>query len=502
MQNKDYVSVRFEPMGKTRQVKKGTPLIDLVNEYGMEFPCGGKGTCGGCRVKILDGKINRTDKHLELLKKTGLEENEALGCQVTIDYDVTLELLQLESLILTDNTPFDFKPGEGHAIAIDLGSSTIVAQLLSLKTGVVKDVISRINPQVRYGADIMSRIEFAVHQEGHGKLVELIRQEIGRIVKEILAKNHVTVKKIGLVGNTVMHHIFCDIDLSPLSMYPYESKDTGIKKFTPGHLGWDKNIQAEIIFYPSIGSFVGSDILAGIFTTGIYKAEKYNILIDLGTNGEIAIGNRNGILCASTAAGPAFEGATISMGMKASAGAVSSIDKNGSNGLAIHTVSNMAPIGICGSGLIDAISVFVEQGKIDETGLICNEHEKIEIIHPVYITQRDVREFQLAKSAMRTGIHIILEKSGIKYDDIDNVYFAGGFGNFVNIQNIKNTGLLDKTFKNIHKAGNTALNGVKQCMFKDDAEIMDVLRKCSHLSLESDPNFQDHFANNMFFFQQ
>jgi uncharacterized 2Fe-2S/4Fe-4S cluster protein (DUF4445 family) len=207
----------------------------------------------------------------------------------------------------------------------------VVAQLLDLARGEVLAVRSALNPQARFGADIMSRVAHAMEPAGHAKLVSVLRTQVGKMVSQLLEASPVPASPltdIVLVGNSVMHHLFCALDVSPFSHYPFESGTLAQKDFAAEELGWDTPGNPQVRFLPCIGGFVGSDILAGIFATGLHESSVPLVLVDLGTNGEIVVGDRNRIICASTAAGPAFEGARIYMGMRAATGAVSAVAWN------------------------------------------------------------------------------------------------------------------------------------------------------------------------------
>ena len=490
-------TVRFEPIGRVYEVTHGSPLHDLIHEYGVEFPCGGEGTCGGCKVKLLNGFINLDDHHRALLNKQRLDDTWRLACLSYITEDVTLEVHQYESLILADNTVFSFVPQSGHGIAVDLGTTTLVAQLIDLANGHVLDVQTAMNAQSRFGADIMSRVLHALDAEGAAQLTGMIREQIGGMVAELLKNKKTDLQKILIVGNSVMHHLFCGIDVKPLSAYPLESPDTAGKTFTPSELGWNLDAKVRVTFMPNIGSFVGSDILAGIFASSIHKSEKYIALIDLGTNGEIVVGNKNKLVCASTAAGPAFEGTNISMGMKATTGAISSVHLHEGK-IHAHVIGNASPRGICGSGLIDAVSALLETGDIDIAGQISGDREKIAVAGDVFLNQKDFREFQLAKAAIAAGLDILIRHLGITHADVEKIYIAGAFGTFINLQNTINLGMLEFPAEKISKLGNSALIGAKMFLFNNTAQD-EILPLCSHISLESDKNFQDVYVGKMFF---
>jgi uncharacterized 2Fe-2S/4Fe-4S cluster protein (DUF4445 family) len=492
------IKITLQPIGLEIPVQAGTPLMDILHEYGIEFPCGGKGTCGSCRFRLISGTIPVTSSHASLLADIGLPEDMRLACMSAPYSDITIEIPQLETVILADNTRFEFEPHQGFGIAVDLGTTTLVAQLLDLSTGQVVNVVTARNPQGKYGSDIMSRIEFALHEGGAEILKQIIRDRIRDMISTLLSGHTAGINKIILVGNTVMHHLFCGINVKPLSYYPFESPNTGIRKFSPSDLGWSLDNSPEISFMPSIGSFVGSDILAGIFATRLHLGNNYQVLIDLGTNGEIVVGNRERIICASTAAGPAFEGARINMGMTASTGAISSV-KSSNGKFSCHTIGNIRSTGICGSGIIDAISVFLDKKLINDFGDIQSDKKEIFLDSNVFLNQKDIREVQLAKSAVASGLEILYRQLNIAADNIENLYIAGGFGNFINLANSRRIGLLDHPEERIRKMGNTALIGAKIFLFTGYDRIDEVLKITKHISLESDPEFQELFINNMMF---
>jgi uncharacterized 2Fe-2S/4Fe-4S cluster protein (DUF4445 family) len=355
--------------------------------------------------------------------------------------------------------------------------------------------VTSLNPQVKYGSDLISRIQSCLDGE-QGRMQELIRHKVGEMIRTMLRKHQVDIMKVVLVGNTVMHHIFSGLDVQPLSCYPFESPHLGMQQFTPAQLNWDIPDQAMIHFYPSIGSFVGSDILAGIAATNMAERGKCIVLIDLGTNGEIVLGNRDRIICASTAAGPAFEGAKISQGMRAVTGAISSIWSAHGNTVS-HVIGNVPAKGICGSGLIDAMAVLLKQGQIGSFGEINSGEERIRLAPSVYLTQQDIREFQLAKAAVAAGLQILLNQMGISFSDVDQVYIAGGFGHFLNLKHVVHTGLIETTEEKMVKMGNTALIGAKMFLFQDESFVRDILQRSRHINLEGDSDFQDIFIEKM-----
>ena len=499
---KQSCTVTLIPLGRKLEVAKGSLLSDAIHDLGVEFPCGGKGICGNCKVKLLDGEIEMTPAHRAVLSRKGLLPQWRLACLSRVEQDITIEVAQFNNIVLADETPFQFTPRSGWGIAVDLGSTTIVSQLLNLSTGHVEAVQTDLNPQTRYGADIMSRISYAMQSpEAAQTLTELVRETIGTHIARLSAQASGEITAIRIVGNTVMHHLFCGLDVTPLATYPFESPDNRMYHFSATELGWGdspKLSHTRITFLPNIGSFVGSDILAGIYAAGMFSSEKPRILIDLGTNGEIAVGNRNGILCASTAAGPAFEGCNISCGMRASTGAISSISLNEGQPQ-LHVIGQVEAVGICGSGLIDAIYTGVQQGKISPDGVIKNVSATLPLTDRVQLTQKDIREFQLAKAAIATGVELLLREQKIDRREVEKVFIAGGFGNYINLEHAVGIGLLEFDPQRIVKLSNSALIGAKMFLFEEDTAINQLLPNTGHFSLESSPAFLDVFCEKMAF---
>ncbi len=487
--------IRLQPLGKELVANKDTPLIDVLHEYGIEFPCGGKGTCGKCKVKLLDGEIETSGLHKKKLRQLKLGEEWRLACLSKCTEDITLEVDQFTHIILADESEFDFTPLEGYGIAVDLGTTTIVAQLVDLTAGRVIAAESSLNPQVKYGHDLIARIEASISGKA-GEMTQLIRGHVGQMIASILSAHPVSLNKAVIVGNTVMQFIFSGSELVPLSSYPFHSNNLAMKKFSPAELGWGFRVKEKVFFYPSIGSFVGSDILAGIAATGLHKKDKLTALIDLGTNGEIVLGNRSRIICASTAAGPAFEGATISMGMRAVSGAISSIVEH-EGAMQTTVIGNVAPKGICGSALVDAVAVFRKNNLIGSFCEINSGEPNIMVAQPVKLTQKDFYEFQLAKAAIAAGLTILARALSVKVSNIEEVYIAGGFGSYLNINHVVATGMIESEPWKIHQLGNTALIGAKMFLFSDTKVVENILAKTTHINLEGDPDFQDTYIQKM-----
>lgn len=491
--------VKLEPIGKVCEVNSNTPLRDLIAEFSIEFPCGGNGLCGNCKVKLLAGDIKISEQHARILQKKQLSSEWRLACYSYITEDVTLYIHQCEHIIQTDQTIFSMQPESGYGIAIDLGSTTIVSQLVNLQNGHIEAVSTALNPQSIYGADIISRISYALSSQEHSiQLCQLIRNGIKKLIQEIIEKKPYEIRKVMISGNSVMYNLFCALDISSLAAYPFQSRENNIQEFTPQELNWPLPFECNIFFLPNISHFVGSDILSGIEAIQMHKKKRFQALIDLGTNGEIAIGNREKILCTSTAAGPAFEGLQISQGMRASTGAIYQIDENRNQ---IKVIGNSEAIGICGSGLVDAIHLFLKQKKIDYSGTIIGDSHFLPIHGKIGLTDKDIREFQLAKAAICTGIEILTKELGISINDIEHFYISGGLGNYLDIDKAINVGLLEVKHKEqVRKMNNTALLGTRMFLFENTLhDRTTILSIAQHCSLEVHPSFQDIYCEKLFF---
>ncbi len=499
----NYVRIELQPLGEVFEVEKGTPLQDVLFEHGVEFPCGGKGRCKGCRVRVLSGQIPLDARQEYVLSPREIEDGWRLACAGRADTNLVLEIAQWETNILSDESRFAFTPREGLGIAVDVGTTTLVAQLVDLTNGQVRAVQSALNPQARFGGDIMTRVQHGLTDDGREELCRIIRGEIGRLIGLLL---HVAdgpiqpVRLITLVGNTVMHHLFCGLDVRPLSAYPFESPTLGAQRFSANDLGWSIPGDPAVCFLPCIGGFVGSDILAGVLATRLHESVPLVGLVDLGTNGEIVIGNQTKMICASTAAGPAFEGARIAMGMRAATGAIAEVHVE-DKGWKCHVLGNAPARGLCGSGLVDAAAVGLELGIIQPNGRLNGDGESWILMPPVALTQKDIRELQLAKGAIAAGFQILREMWADEAGELSRLHLAGAFGNYINRGSARRIGLLDFPLEKIVPSGNTALLGAKLALFHDaeDIDFFPLLGRIEHISLSVHQRFHEVFAEAMLF---
>ena len=469
------------------EVPRGASLISPLSLHGIEFPCGGTGLCGGCRVRVLDGSLPISEQDSLLFSSEDLKNGWRLACQASAGVPLVLECEQWHMDVLADDSVLSGRGKKGLGIAIDLGTTTIAAQLVDLATGNVLAVETELNPQAPFGSDVMSRTRAAL---SGADLATVVRASLRSMIAKLARGREHEIVEIILVGNSVMHHLFSRLDVEPLSHAPFHSPNLGEQRFSVEELGWPLPASCCIRFARCLGGFVGSDILAGILAVGMSTSQDMLALVDLGTNGEIAIGNRNGILYASTAAGPAFEAASIRMGMRAHTGAISRVSY--SNGeMHATVVGDAEPRGICGSGLVDAVAVGLETGAILPSGRIANGTKLFPVAGPVVLYQSDIRELQLAKAAIAAGFRLLLRSLGANAGDLKRIHLAGAFGNYVQPVSAVGIGLLEFPRPRILPSGNTALRGAKMLLLSANEPP---LPHIEHVALAVDPDFQDQFV--------
>ncbi|MDR3719515.1 MAG: ASKHA domain-containing protein [Bryobacteraceae bacterium] len=467
----------------------GASLRDRLFELGVEFPCGGTLLCGSCRVRVVAGDVPVTAEMREVLTGAEIAQGWRLGCFAVANGPVTIEVEQWSAPILTGHETLRAEPRDGFGIAIDLGTTTLAAQLVDLTSGEVLATETALNPQARHGADLMSRIGFDGAQPG--VLRGLIRTELGAMAAHLAAGR--TVSEVLICGNTAMHHLFCGLSVDALAEAPFRTPYLDAQSFHAPDLGWSTDIAGPITFLPNIGGFVGSDILAGLIACGLIRRPALTAFADLGTNGEVAVGSSSGIVCASTAAGPAFEAGRIGMGMRAGAGAIDRVDwRDGA--LHCRVIGGTAARGICGSGLVDAAAALAESGLVLPTGRMSNGVKEIALAEGVILTQSDIRELQLAKGAIAAGALLLRDRLGVEKPA--TFHLAGAFGNYVRAQSARRIGLLPDDSEVVAE-GNAALRGTRLLLLRPSSReslIEETLSRTEHVELGGEAAFQDAFA--------
>ena len=438
--------------------------------------------------------------------------------------------------VLVDHRLIDFEPGdttrECCGVAMDIGTTTLVGSLLDLCTGEELAIASRMNPQVAFGDDVLSRIGHAeTSPQGLAKLQELIASAASEMIDEMCREANIApgrVYEVAFAGNTTMLHMLCGLDPRQLGQVPFVPVHARGLVLPASELGISIHPGGRAYVFPVIGGFVGGDTVAGMLATHIADTDSPVLMVDIGTNGEIVLVHDGQIYAASTAAGPAFEGARISCGMRATSGAIEKVLFDGD----VHAsvIGDVAATGLCGSGLIDLAAELLTAGIVAPTGRMLDPDElgddlpaelrrrvrlgqddQSEFLiaqgpqdgSPVALTQRDIRELQLVTGAIRAGVAILLRQAGIESSQLKQVLIAGGFGSFIRRNHAQRIGLLpgDVDHQRIHYVGNASLNGARWALLSTEARSRaeELARSARHVELSTDTNFQMEFAEAMIF---
>jgi uncharacterized 2Fe-2S/4Fe-4S cluster protein (DUF4445 family) len=541
--------VRFLPSGKEVYVLLGTRLVEAASEADLllDVPCGGEGLCGKCRVMVMSGAAQPTDADRRWFSDAELQAGWRLACQTAVCGPMEVQippssqpavhhqiLMQGEC----ENKPCDFEPDAAAmdtlAVAVDLGTTTLVAALLDRHTGEERAVVSQLNPQTQFGDDVLSRIHYARQNlAGLRRLQQVVMQATDEMIGELCRQADVSrgrIREVVFAGNTTMQQLLCGIDTRSLGEAPFRAAGKKSLTLPAALLGLHVHPQGNGYVMPVIGGFVGGDTVAGILATGMTETDGPALLVDIGTNGEIVLWAGGKLIAAATAAGPAFEGARISCGMRGCTGAIEKVVVNESR-LQIHVIGHVAPTGLCGSGLIDAAAellrhkLLTPQGRLltpdqlpndvpadlAERVVVHDEQAAFRLVsaeesgcgRPILLTQRDLRELQLAAGAIRAGIVLLLRRVGLESTNLQHIFIGGGFGNFIRRSNAQRIGLLpgEVEHRRIRYMGNTSLAGARAAALSHQARKVaeELAQRTQHVDLSTDPAFSDVFADAMLF---
>jgi len=480
---------------------KGKRLSTYLAEagYPITADCGGRGKCGKCAVTVVSGSFSSSpDGQVPAIPD---DSGKLLSCRVFCNGEAVILLPVTKGSGITAPTerPSAAVPYEACGVALDIGTTTLAAALVHRTDGSILRTTSRLNPQKSFGADVMSRIQAVMENEAHLLTMQKLLLEDVRAMLEALTDGH-TVSHLTVAGNPTMLHLFCGISPVGMGAYPFTPVFTDTKVLSGQDLGLPAD---QITLLPSVSAFIGGDLTAGMISCDITNHAAPVLLVDMGTNGEMILytGKAHGdkLYGTSTAAGPALEGAGISTGTGGVSGAVSSVVWNGVS-LQYETVDHAPPIGICGSGLIDLVSLLLLRGIMDETGYL--EEDPFPYAEKLTLTGEDIRAFQLAKSALRAGMEVLCETAGISPQDLSALYIAGGLGQYMRMDSAMQVGLLPDCPKQIVQGvGNTALKGAAMAL-QDPAWIERITadaRRCETVALNLSPSFSDKFMEYMLF---
>jgi uncharacterized 2Fe-2S/4Fe-4S cluster protein (DUF4445 family) len=437
--------------------------------------------------------------------------------------------------VVCDEVLIDVEPGDTtarrYAIAFDLGTTTVVATLLDLETGQPAEVRSMLNRQQPFGADVISRISATMLQEDALDALQARAQEtLAQLTEEVCTAAGVDpgeVYEVSVCGNVTMVQLALGIDPEPLSMAPFVVAAHELPPATAADFGVHVHPRAPAFVFPSLGAYVGGDIVAGLLATGMTRDRRLRLFIDVGTNSEIAVGDQDRVLATAAPAGPAFEAAQIRCGMRAAEGAIEGV-KIAGGAMELEVIGDAEPIGLCGSGLVDCVAELVRAGLLDHSGRFVDEEtaaaaapalagrltkvgeERVFVLHPrgpepadtVYLSQRDVRELQFAKASIATGWQILLRELGIGPDAIQQVLLAGSFGAYLSPASAVRIGLVPRlALPRIVSAGNVAGEGAKMAALsvRERAEARSIVREVSYVELSGRTDFNDLFIDQLAF---
>ncbi|MBO5295376.1 MAG: DUF4445 domain-containing protein, partial [Clostridia bacterium] len=487
--------------GKPTLAVCGIIISELING---EKPCGGHGKCGKCKVFAKGTLSALTDAERKHLTADELARGIRLACLTYALGDCEIETLteRADTQIVTDGAlpQIELNPAfTQYGVAIDIGTTTLAARLYDTKGKPLAET-SRLNPQQEWGADVISRIEAAL--DGKAKdLAGAIRKALDEILSELATKADIDTNSIDgvvITGNTVMLSLLTEESVEPFSHAPFDAKRLFDETLTAKSLELTSLMPDTAVYLPPcISAFVGADTTCAILATKLTEKNEPAMLADIGTNGEMALWSNEALTVCSTAAGPAFEGVGISMGMRGAVGAIDKVTVT-DGALHAHVIGDVEPKGICGSGLIDAVACMLDQEILDESGFL--EDEPFEIKAPVTLTQKDIRMLQLAKSAICAGLLTLIKTERLQPSDIQTLYIAGGFGNYLNMQSAGRIGLLPNDLTTCSKAvGNAALAGAAMLLLNAQIkeQAVKLAKSTAILDLSTNPTFSDLYMSGM-----
>ncbi len=477
--------------------ESGTLLYDLLSKNGkLDAPCGGRGMCVKCRV-VVDGES-------------------LLSCLYTVTKDITVEMPQKSTIgeIVSSGYCKAFTPDkydEGlYGVAIDIGTTTVVATLVELSTAKELLSLSCLNSQKAYGQDVITRIHYSSEKpDGVKELQEIIVGDLRRLIEQLCIQQKVNskqIKRVTVGGNTTMIHLLVGVDPISIAKSPYRPAFSGAVRISAEELGLPIDEEALVYCLPAISSFVGGDITAGILACDLSALQEKVLFIDIGTNGEIALSSKGEICCCSCAAGPALEGMNISCGMRAAHGAIEDLTIEYDKVL-YKTIGGVSAEGICGSGLLAAISEMRRAGVIHPTGRLLShplvqkiDDKKVFVIDSekkIYLTQKDIRQVQLAKGAILSGVTALLNQAELTPEEVDRVIVAGQFGAHLKPESIIGVGLLPAQWiDRISYVGNTSKTGALLCLLAEEEckKAEEVITDAVYIELSTLEGYEDSFV--------
>lgn len=591
--------IDFEPVGRRVQVTESVTVLQAARDAGVGLAavCGGKGTCGRCRVQALSGRVSPpTPAELEFLDTDELAAGYRLACQTEVRSDLKVyvppgsltapQRLQVEgwmlsvvpappvvahTIHLSEPSLADLRSDEArlravlpapdvpvdvavlrqmpvnlrahgwaatvglrevggvvsiHApdttllgLAVDLGTTKIAGYLVELSSGQTLATAGVMNPQIAYGEDVMARISYAMGSPIQAaELQRVAMQALNDLARDLcqqVERAPEDIVEAVVVGNTAMHHLFVGLPVRQLGLAPYLPAVSEALDIKARDVGLEIALGGHVHLLPNIAGFVGADHVAMLLATGIHDAEHVVIGLDIGTNTEVALQAGGRLITCSTASGPAFEGAHIRDGMRAAVGAIERVQLIGGRA-EYQTIGGVLPVGLCGSGILDAVAALRQAGILDSRGAMGSHPrvrngknglefvivEAVETGHgrDLVLTRRDVGEIQLAKGAMRAGMNILLKEAGLSEDDVDEIVIAGAFGTYIDVHSAVAIGMFPPLpTKCFHQVGNAAGMGARMALISMEQRALAarIARRAEYVELTNVPSFMEEFARAM-----
>lgn len=518
------LSLKLENETKELELAGGISLMEALRSQGLypgEAPCGGKGICGRCLMEVSGQLSPPSPAELALLSPG---ETRRLACMAVIEGDCSVTVKASGQKTAVESSTTAYRPDLGLCglgAAVDIGTTTVVLYLYQLESGECLAVISDANAQRSFGADVISRIQYTMENPaGLSTLRDRIRCQLNELLSQALSQAGRTgqeLLRLSIAGNTVMLHLLAGLDPASIATAPFTPKSLFGEYYTAQSLGLDAAPNAQAYLIPCLSGYVGGDISAGLTAVRAAAAQEPILFLDLGTNGEMALGDEKGLLCCATAAGPAFEGGCISCGMSALPGAVDKVWLDNGK-LSFSVIGDLEASGLCGSGLLDLVAVLLELGVIDETGRLLPPEEAPEdyagyisqtqggtafhLTPGLRLTGKDVRQLQLAKAAVAAGIETLLAHAGLEASAISRVYLAGGFGAWLRPESAAKLGLFPYgLLPKVQAVGNSAGAGASDILLSSKARLAleETVEKCRYMELSLCADFNERFIDCMAF---
>ncbi len=519
--------IDFEPLGRRVEIQAGKTLLAAAQAAGVGLAsvCGGAGTCEECRLRLAAGKLTPpTLVEQAALSESDLANGIRLACQAEPLSDVKLDIppesltsaqrLQVEGLETSIAVNPAIRTPGAYGLAVDIGTTKLATYLVQLETGATTAKSGAMNPQIAFGEDVISRIAYAGREPDGAKRLQIeLVKTLNKLLVEMCAEAHITPNSVldsVLVGNTTMHHLFAGLPVEQLGRAPFAPAITQALTLPASELGLNLGPGAKAYLPPVIAGYVGSDHIAMLLATDAWKSPGTIIALDIGTNTEISLVANGKVTCCSCASGPAFEGAHIHEGMRAAPGSIERA--RWSDGKILwQSIENMPPVGICGSGILDIVAAMQDGNLVKPTGvmkkgigseIVIVPAEQTGLGRDLVVTRKDVHEIQLAKSAIRVGVEILLENAGLTYADLDEFIVAGAFGTYLDLRSAVRTGMFPPLpMDRFHQVGNAAGVGAKQMLVSVDKrrEAETLARQIDYVELTSRAAFTPLFMTYLCF---